>query len=175
MSKSFAVLLLLFGMTGSWGYSASASEVKTMTECPADSVLNRLFVLLQNGQPDEARELFLIRNPDQQRAVNEFVGMGVDFFADGRIRNRVVESFADGRLAICAIEQTSLDIPDKFELEKAFLMVAGENWRLLPQPMDHRSPLNGLSPQEMAAFGELEKNFSNFKREYKANRDQNKK
>ena len=152
-----------------------ASETNTTAECPADSVLHRLFVLLQNGQPDEARELFLIQNPDQQSAVNEFVGMGVEFFADGRIMNRVVESFADGGLAVCAIEQTSLDIPDKYELEKAFLMIEGENWRLLPQPMDHRSPLNGLSPGDMAAFDELEKKYSIFKREYKANRDQTKK
>ncbi|MEN8007687.1 MAG: hypothetical protein ABFS42_11770 [Candidatus Krumholzibacteriota bacterium] len=150
----------------------TASETTTMAACPADSVLQHLFDLLQNGQAGEAPELFLMHNPDQKKAVSRFVEEGVVFFADHRIINRVVETIADGRLALCAFEQTSPDFPEKYELEKAFLVLEGENWRILPQPQDHRSRLNGLSTHEKAGFDALLTRFNSFKRVQKGSRDQ---
>ena len=108
------------------------------------------------------------------RAVKEFIKFAIPFFSREQIINTVLETFESGSYAVCAIVQTSSNKPDMYEIEKAFLMLDGENWRLLPQPQDHRSSLNNLAPEDLAAFDPLEKQFLEFKARDKELRAPNK-
>ncbi len=130
---------------------------------PPGMVLQEFFNLVENGQGDEAEKLVLIQTPDQERAVKEFIKTGITFFSRERITNTVLETFESGSHAVCVVMQTSSNKPDMHEIEKAFLMLDGEHWRLLPQPQDHRSKLNSLAPEEMAAFDPMLKRYLEFK------------
>ena len=143
-------------LTPQFGYADSE-------KCLAGVVLQDFFNLIQSGQGDEAEKLVLIQTPDQERAVKEFIKTGITFFSRERITNTVLETFESGPYAVCAIVQTSSNKPDMHEIEKAFLMLDGENWRLLAQPQDHRSKLNNLTVEELAAFDPLDKRFHEFK------------
>ena len=81
----------------------------------------------------------------------------------------MVEIFEKGRCSICAIEQSSPSFPGKNELEKGFLILEDGRWQLLPQPQDCRAGLNGLTPEDLADFDFLQKEFSIFKTGWKKN------
>jgi hypothetical protein len=132
---------------------------------PAGTVLHHFFDLLETGQAAEARKFFLIQTPEQERGVREFIDQGIAFFAGQRLSNEVLETFADDRFAVCAVEQRPLDKPDLREIEAAFLVHVGGEWLLLPEPQDHRSELNDLSQAELAALDLLKEKFLVFKRQ----------
>jgi len=164
------LLLVVLGctfLTPGIGYAESE-------KIPAGTVLQDFFNLVQSGQGDEAEKLVLIQTPDQERAVKEFIKFAITFFSGERITNTVLETFESGSYAVCAIVQISSNKPDMHEIEKAFLMLDGEYWRLLPQPQDHRSSLNNLAPEDLAAFDPLEKQFLEFKARDKELRAPNK-
>jgi len=177
LNKAILLLLLL-----SWAHcpidGAASTEPDKSQEAKntniaasfPDSVLNHFFALLRSGKSGEAQELFLVRNADQRSAVRDYVTGGIEFFAEKNVRTLVVRVFEEGQFSICAIEQTSNDFPEKYELESGCLVDEGGRWRILPHPQDYRAKLNELSQQEIAEFDLLREKFSNFKRNYTENR-----
>jgi len=161
-----SVLCPVDGARGTELVTFGTASITAVATCSPDSIVSRFFALLRSGDSSAAHELFLVQNTDQEGAVHSFVSSGIEFFAKTKVRSRVAATFEDGQFCVCAIEQTSIDFPDQWELEVGCLVREGSRWKLLPIPQNYRTRINGLSPQEISAFDILQEEFSNFKRSY---------
>lgn len=142
----------------------SANSSITSTDGPA-VVLATVFELLKNGKTDEAAAFFTAKTPVQEKAVFQYVTRGAAFFsANPQVKSRVVQTFTNGDLALCAIEQSSTEMPDKWELEKSFLVKDSGRWLLLPIQQNYRSYKNELSSEDVSLFESLVNDFSVFRR-----------
>jgi len=164
------VLSVLIGTSGTVIAEQNHNSAESnIAETPGPNlVLTQVFDFLQNGKADEAAALFSTNTPEQEKAVLQYVKGGAAFFtANPQINNRVVQTFTHGNLALCAIEQTSTEHPDQWELERGFLIKNSGRWLLLPIQQDYRSYKNELSSDDVSLFATLVNDFSSFRRNYK--------
>ncbi len=174
--KIVGILVVVFGVGGAVAGSAVVDSrgVESVGVCAADEVTERMFELLGEGDAKAAVKLFRATNTQQQAAVSKYVTGGIRFLRRVRVETRVVDVFTAGPFAVCALEQTSPDYPEMHELEAGCLVQVEGCWRLLPQPQNHRTPVNELTPQEASTFDVLLKRFATLKTKYKAYQAANK-
>ena len=131
------------------------------------SVLNKFFKLVKSKETEEAKRMFLLRNQRNKSYIGLVVGPsgigGAGIFIRYTSSDyKVMKKIKNGRFAVAAIKKFNKNKSKLFMIEKIFLLLEDNVWRILPFPLDMQENYNELTVKEISAFNLLNKKITKY-------------